>query len=94
MNALIWVRQGKERVAVANISGAMMIQATVPSALGLFFTPWVFDAPLSLAAALTMLAIVYLILLLRQGRLTAGKLSFAALGYLAFVAAFLFVTLA
>jgi cation:H+ antiporter len=94
MNALIWVRQGKERLALANISGAMMIQATVPSALGLFFTPWVFDAPLSLAAGVTMLAIVYLILLLRQGRLTAGKLSFAALGYLAFVAAFLFVTLA
>lgn len=26
MNALIWVRQGKERLALANISGAMMIQ--------------------------------------------------------------------
>jgi Ca2+/Na+ antiporter len=47
MNALIWVRQGKERLALANISGAMMVQATVPSALGLFFTPWVFDAPLA-----------------------------------------------
>jgi cation:H+ antiporter len=27
LNALIWVRQGKERLALANISGAMMIQA-------------------------------------------------------------------
>jgi cation:H+ antiporter len=25
MNAVIWVRQGKERLALANISGAMMI---------------------------------------------------------------------
>lgn len=32
MNALIWVRQGKERLALANTSGAMMIQATIPSA--------------------------------------------------------------
>ena len=40
MNALIWVRQGKERLALANISGAMMIQATMPTAFGLFFTPW------------------------------------------------------
>jgi cation:H+ antiporter len=39
MNAVIWVRQGKERLALANISGAMMIQATIPTAFGLFFTP-------------------------------------------------------
>jgi cation:H+ antiporter len=38
MNAVIWVRQGKYRLALANISGAMMIQATIPTALGLFFT--------------------------------------------------------
>src|SRR3546814_5824689 len=51
MNALIWVRQGKERLALANISGAMMIQATIPSALGILMTPWLPDAPL-LAAGL------------------------------------------
>ena len=38
MNAIIWLRQGKENLALANISGAMMIQATIPSALGIFFT--------------------------------------------------------
>ncbi len=94
MNALIWVRQGKERLALANISGAMMIQATVPSALGLFYTPWLFDAPLALAAGVTTLAIVYLVLLLRNGRLTASKLSLALLGYVAFAAPFLLFTLA
>lgn len=88
MNAVIWVRQGKERLALANISGAMMIQATVPSALGLFFTPWLFDIPLALAAGATTLAIVYLILVLRSGKLTAAKLSFAASGYAAFAVAF------
>ena len=35
MNAIIWVRQGKAELALANISGAMMIQATVPTAIGL-----------------------------------------------------------
>ncbi|WP_227651544.1 hypothetical protein, partial [Klebsiella pneumoniae] len=39
MNAIIWVRQGKYRLALSNISGAMMIQATIPTALGLFFSP-------------------------------------------------------
>ena len=35
MNAIIWVRQGKLQLALANISGAMMIQATVPSGIGI-----------------------------------------------------------
>ncbi len=47
LNAVIWVRQGKHRLALANISGAMMIQATVPSAFGLFFTAWLFDGALA-----------------------------------------------
>lgn len=60
MNAIIWVRQGKESLALANISGAMMIQATIPSALGLFCTPWLFDQPLMAAAVVTMVAIAFL----------------------------------
>ncbi len=67
MNALIWVRQGKERLALANISGAMMIQATIPSALGIFFTPWLFDGPLLAAGIVTALAIIFLWQLFRRG---------------------------
>jgi cation:H+ antiporter len=74
MNALIWVRQGKERLALANISGAMMIQATVPSALALFATPWMFDAPLIVAGLVTMVAIVFLWRLFRRGRVDARML--------------------
>jgi hypothetical protein len=46
MNAVIWVRQSKTQLALANISGAMMIQATVPG-LGLLFTDWPWTAPSS-----------------------------------------------
>lgn len=67
MNALIWVRQGKERMALANISGAMMIQATIPSALGIFFTPWQFDGPLLASGVITAVAIVFLWQLFRSG---------------------------
>src|SRR5260370_6361837 len=86
MNAIIWVRQGKTRLALANISGAMMIQATVPSGLGLLFTPWRFDTPLLISGVVTMAAIGYLLLLLRTGRFTATSVSFAAVVYLAFSA--------
>src|SRR5258708_25356006 len=46
LNAVIWVRQGKIALALGNISGAMMIQATIPSALGIFFTPSMRRKPL------------------------------------------------
>ncbi|MCE9918348.1 sodium:calcium antiporter [Obesumbacterium proteus] len=81
MNALIWVRQGKERLALANISGAMMIQATVPSALGLFFTPWLFDGPLLVAGAVTVLAIVYLWHIFRRGIANGRALVIVSGGY-------------
>ncbi|MGC9665804.1 sodium:calcium antiporter [Planosporangium sp. 12N6] len=84
MNAIIWVRQGKVPLALANISGAMMIQATVPSGLGLLFTPWRFDGALLLSGAVTMVAIGYLLVLLRTGRFNARTVSFAAVFYAAF----------
>jgi cation:H+ antiporter len=86
VNALIWVRQGKERLALANISGAMMIQATIPSALGLFATPWLFDTTLKAAGVMTMLAIGYLWWLFSRGRVDARLLLPAGLLYGAFAA--------
>lgn len=86
MNALIWVRQGKERLALANISGAMMIQATIPSSLALFATPWLFDAPLMVAGVLTGMAVVYLWWLFRRGRVDARWLVPVGLLYGVFAA--------
>ncbi|MFD7796244.1 sodium:calcium antiporter [Streptomyces sp. NPDC059759] len=84
MNAVIWVRQGKTQLALANISGAMMIQATVPSGLGLLFTRWDFDAALLWSGLITMAAIVYLLLTMRGHRLTPARLTVAAGFYLVF----------
>jgi len=86
MNAIIWVRQGKERLALANISGAMMIQATIPSALGIFFTPWRFDSNLLVSGIVTALAIVVLWLLFKRGKVDSRALTCIALLYGLFVA--------
>ena len=91
MNAIIWIRQGKHRLALANISGAMMIQATIPTALGLFFTPWLFDAALSLAAAVTTVAVIGLFTLLRCHALTARRLAWFAVFYGVFAAGIFFL---
>jgi cation:H+ antiporter len=84
MNAIIWVRQGKERLALANISGAMMIQATIPSALGLFFTPWLLQRSLILAGVVTLAAIVVLFLMFRRGNITPMRLAWASSLYILF----------
>jgi cation:H+ antiporter len=81
MNAIIWVRQGKTHLALANISGAMMIQATVPSGLGILFTPWRFDGPLLLSGVVTVIAMIFLLLALDSGRFTAKTLTWAAAFY-------------
>ncbi len=86
MNALIWVRQGKERLALANISGAMMIQATVPTALGLFFTSWVFSRELIVSGLITMAAVAVLLELFSKNAVNARWLLPLAALYALFVA--------
>jgi cation:H+ antiporter len=56
MNAIVWMRQDKAALALANVSGAMMIQATLPAAFGMIFTPWLFEAPVLIAALAVLLA--------------------------------------
>jgi len=84
LNAIIWVKQGKENLALANISGSMMIQATVPSALGIMFTPWIFDKSLAFSAIITFIAILYLHITLRKNNLSVKYLSFVAIFYIVF----------
>jgi cation:H+ antiporter len=86
LNALIWVRQGKERLALANISGAMMIQTTIPSALGLYFTPWRFDGPLLVAGLVSGIAVLTLWNLFRRNAMTGRALTSVGLLYLLFAA--------
>ncbi|MEO5335187.1 MAG: hypothetical protein H7839_24510 [Magnetococcus sp. YQC-5] len=90
INALIWVRQGKEKLALANVSGAMMIQATIPTAFGIFYTPWLFDGHLFVSAGVTMAAMGVLFYMFRRGDVTGKRLAFISLMYLPFMAYVLF----
>jgi cation:H+ antiporter len=86
LNAIIWVRQGKHRLALANISGAMMIQATVPTALGLFFTPWILDRSLLVGAGVTAVAVAAMFLAFRRGMISRWFLAAMAGFYVLFAA--------
>lgn len=84
MNAIIWVRQGKHKLALANISGAMMIQATVPTAFGLFYTPWLLDRSLILAGGITAMAVALMWLSFRRGVISRNFLASMGLFYALF----------
>lgn len=40
MNSVIWVRQGKDTLALGNVTGAMVFQGSVPVVLGMLLTQW------------------------------------------------------
>src|SRR5215207_9318029 len=54
-NSILWVRDGKDTLAVGNVTGAMAFQATVPVALGLAVTGWDL-APEAIVASVIALA--------------------------------------
>jgi len=50
VNSFFWVRDGKDSLALGNISGAMVFQSMIPVGIGLLFTDW----ELSTNAAISM----------------------------------------
>jgi cation:H+ antiporter len=62
----------------------MMIQATIPSALGLFFTPWLLQRSLILAGVVTLLAVMVLWMMFRRGNITPMRLAWASSLYVLF----------
>jgi cation:H+ antiporter len=53
-NSVLWIRDGKDALALGNITGAMVFQATVPVAIGLAFTSWRLDRFAFLAGSLAL----------------------------------------
>ncbi|TNM70013.1 sodium:calcium antiporter [Streptomyces sp. NP160] len=84
LNALIWVRQGKAFLALGNLAGSMVIQATIPTGLGLAFTSWHVEGPLLLAVVATLAVVGYLLVLFATRRVTAVRLAAASSAYAAF----------
>jgi len=52
VNSFFWMREGKDSLALGNITGAMVFQSTVPFGIGLLFTGWALSANAALSVAL------------------------------------------
>ena len=85
-NSVIWVSQGKDTLAMGNITGAMVFQSCIPVAVGITFTEWDLTdtALISAAIALGSAGVVYLSIR-RRGALSSYVLARAGLLWLAFV---------
>lgn len=40
INSIFWVREGKDSLALGNVTGAMVFQSTIPVGIGLLITDW------------------------------------------------------
>jgi cation:H+ antiporter len=60
-NSFFWIRDGKDSLALGNITGAMVFQSTIPIAVGLAFTDWDLDRFAVMSGALGLVggAIAY-----------------------------------
>jgi cation:H+ antiporter len=90
-NSVLWVREGKDTLAMGNISGAMVFQSCIPVAVGLMLTTWQLDqyAVASVVIALISTSVVFM-QMRSKGHLTANILALSGLFYLAFIAFVLF----
>jgi cation:H+ antiporter len=85
-NSVIWIRRRKDTLAMGNMTGAMVFQASFPVTVGLLFTPWKLDQTAAVAAAVALVAGGVLWATLRfRGRLSASLLLFQGVFYVGYV---------
>jgi cation:H+ antiporter len=91
-NSVIWVRQGKDTLAMGNITGAMVFQSTIPTVVALVFASdsWVategsYVAFASAGIAFLSSAVIF-IPMARRGILRGRGLLVGGLFYLAYLA--------
>lgn len=96
-NSVLWVRNGKDTLAMGNITGAMVFQSAVPTVLGLLFTTWTFtaDSAIYFASAAVAFVATFLIFggMILRGRLSAWWLLLGGPLYLVYIYLALFTDL-
>jgi cation:H+ antiporter len=85
-NSIVWLSRKKDNLAMANITGAMVFQSCIPTAIGLVFTPWVLDeqGQLSVLLCFVSAGLVYASIGFYR-RLTPHVLLWGGLFYLVFL---------
>ena len=85
-NSVVWIRQRKDHLALANITGAMVFQACIPVALGVAFTPWRLTPAELVAGAVTITSVAILWINLRDSQIGIPALMTGGAAYAIFIA--------
>jgi cation:H+ antiporter len=68
LNSVIWVRQGKDTLALGNVTGAMVLQSMPLVAFGMLTTGWHLEDPALAAMAAALVGTVLGLIVLRHAR--------------------------
>ncbi len=86
-NSVVWIRQSKDHLALANITGAMVFQSCIPVALGLLLTPWQLGGAGLIAGVVAIGSSLVLYATLRDGNIDPRTLMLGGAAYASFLAA-------
>lgn len=85
-NSVLWIAHGKDRLALGNVTGAMVFQSTLIPAMGILLSEWTLNLAAGLSVILLLLTVGVLYSKIhRQGSVTAVSLICCGLGYLVFL---------
>src|SRR5260370_23737075 len=84
-SSCVWMRSGKDHLALANITGAMVFQSCIPVALGLAFSPWHLSPSELLAGSIALVSSAILYLNLRDSELGTPTLMIGGAAYAIFL---------
>ncbi|MFX4262522.1 sodium:calcium antiporter [Pelotomaculum propionicicum] len=73
-NSIIWVKGGKDTLAMGNITGAMVFQGSIIPTIGILLTPWSISTLAAISAALALLSSIIIYLITSKKELRASHM--------------------
>lgn len=75
-NSVLWIRNKKDTLAMGNITGAMVFQSCIPTAVGIALTPWILntDSIINVIMLYLSVGVVYLNIVKNKGILKPSAL--------------------
>jgi len=85
-NSVIWIGKGKDTLAIGNVTGAMVFQGSIITAIGIMMTDWQLNSAALLTVALTFASVGMAYLQIRiKKHLTPGTLLVGGAFYFLFL---------
>ncbi len=81
VNSVLWIKSGKDTLALGNITGALVFQSCIPVAFGVAFTTWDLDAGTLLTCCTAVFSATVVLILMTKRMLKFWHLMFGALLY-------------